>query len=202
MLFKNIITFLIDRFTGRNSGKYSVQDRVFTTPNLVTISGILLTWFYVFQVYAGFLLALVPITCVIICLSDALDGFLADRLNEHSKYGKLLDPVRDRLFTFALLWNVWYIAGNVVLFPIFIALFAESSILLRGAIIFRRTGKPSEVHAIGKVRTFVQWLATMGVVVQEYWFGSSFIDPLLFTWIVAVASIMAFCYYFCPFEKK
>ena len=55
-------------------------------------------------------------------LTDFLDGYLARKLNQTTKLGKLLDPVADRLYIFATILALsatgyvpWWLAGLVIL---------------------------------------------------------------------------------------
>ncbi len=54
-------------------------------------------------------------------ISDALDGYLARRLNQSSSFGAFIDPVADKLMVVCALamliqdYNVWYITVSAAL---------------------------------------------------------------------------------------
>ncbi|MCP5165002.1 MAG: CDP-alcohol phosphatidyltransferase family protein [Pseudomonadales bacterium] len=89
-------------------------------------------------------------------LSDALDGFLARRLNAHSRVGAALDPIADKvLVTVAFLSFAcsglipWYLAGAVILRDLVIVTGAACYHLLIGPLEFAAT-------TLSKVNMFVQ----------------------------------------------
>src|SRR5690349_6566554 len=78
----------------------------------------------VFIVLGDYVAALVVL--IVASVSDLLDGYLARRLNQITKLGRLLDPAADRLYIFAALiglaardlvpwWNVIVIVARDVL---------------------------------------------------------------------------------------
>jgi len=76
-----------------------------TIPNLVTISGFVFIFFYVWNFLSGGANWISFFFLFLAGFSDALDGFLARRLNQESLLGSILDPLRDRVILVAILWN-------------------------------------------------------------------------------------------------
>lgn len=78
-------------------GDEVVLDRVATIPNLITAVRILLiplfAWIFLLGESDGAALVLL----VVIGSTDWVDGFVARRIGQVSKLGKLLDPVADRM---------------------------------------------------------------------------------------------------------
>lgn len=194
-LFEKGCTFLVDRFTGRNAKKFEAHDEIMTFPNMVTICGILWTFLYIVMYAFEICTYLIPVLVVLIVLTDMIDGWLADRFNQHSKYGKILDPVRDRIFTLALLGNILVIVGIVTLLPIVFLVMSELYLTLYYREEYRKTGKVPDVHWIGKARSALQWLLGFTIIVQYYWLGMIYISPMLLIMIMALASMFAFFHY-------
>ncbi|MFA5831831.1 MAG: CDP-alcohol phosphatidyltransferase family protein [Candidatus Paceibacterota bacterium] len=193
-LFGKAWTFLIDRFTGRNAHTFEVRDRIMTRANMMTMSGIVLTTFYLAQYYYGFWLMFIPVVCPLIAGTDGCDGFLADYYNEHSKWGKIMDPVRDRFFTFVLLGNIWVIGGKLVLAPL-LAVIGFELLIGIGALILSFVGDVPNVHCVGKIRAAVQWTAGYLIIAQYYWLGFFFIPIAWLVWVMALASVFAYLFY-------
>lgn len=194
-LIEKAWTFLADRFTGRNAKSFTVHRSIMTIPNMVTISGILWTIIYTVQYSFGIATGLIPFLVVLIVLTDAADGYLADRLNQHSSYGRVLDPVRDRLFTAALLGNLWIIAGKAVLVPIGLLVLSEVLLALEAMVLYHISGEMPVVHWIGKARSALQWVLGYAVLFQTYWLGQVIVSPVILTYVMAFASIAAYIYY-------
>jgi phosphatidylglycerophosphate synthase len=193
-MFEKVWTFLVDRFSGRNAKNFEVRDRIMTRANMMTMLGIGLTTLYLSQYYYGFWLVFIPVICPLIVGTDGCDGFLADYYNEHSKWGKILDPFRDKYFTFVALGNIWIIGGNTVLVPIVVIVSLELMIALE-SLVMSLNGETLEVHWIGKARSAIQWVAGYAILVQYYWIGHAFLSPFFLTCIMAGASAVAYCYY-------
>lgn len=86
-------------------------------------------------------------------LTDFLDGYLARKLKQTTKLGKLLDPVADRLYIFATLLALsatgyvpWWLAGLVIL---------RDLLMLISLPILASVGhRTLPVHYLGKASTF------------------------------------------------
>lgn len=72
-----------------------------TTPDKLTMSRILLTFVFMFFLFSQGVLAksLALFTFLIASFTDFLDGFLAKRNNQVTDFGKLMDPVADKILT-------------------------------------------------------------------------------------------------------
>jgi cardiolipin synthase len=128
--------------------------RILTAPNLISIArlaGVPL-FLYLFLVAEQQVAALVVLA--VGGTTDWLDGWLARRLGQVSRFGELLDPVADRLYILATL--VAFVARELVPWPFAAALLAREAVLLVGLGLLRRTGYgPPPVHYAGKTATFI-----------------------------------------------
>ena len=136
---------------------------IFTIPNIITLARIVLIPCFVVAFYlptrnAGL------ITAAIFCLAgftDWLDGFLARKLNQTSRFGAFLDPVADKLIVAVALvllvgryGSVWITIPAVVIVSREIAISALREWM---AEIGQRT--KVSVSYIGKLKTAIQILA-------------------------------------------
>lgn len=101
-------------------------------------------------------------------ISDALDGYLARRLNQSSAFGAFIDPVADKLMVVCALamliqdYNVWYITISAALMisrEVFISALRE---------FMSSRGKRDDIAVsnIGKYKTAAQMLGIMGLIWQ------------------------------------
>lgn len=95
-------------------------------------------------------------------VTDQLDGFLARRWHVESRFGKLADPLADRLMLDAaaiLLWLddklPWYAAAIIVL---------RDVILVGGYRLLMPRGVELEVSLLGKAATWLLYLA-LGILI-------------------------------------
>lgn len=126
--------------------------RVLTIPNVISIvrlAGVpLFLWLVLGPEADGWALGVLMLSGI----SDFLDGYLARRLNQMSKFGEILDPVADRLYILAVVFGLawrdiipWWLA---ILLP-------GRDLFLWGLVPFLRTRGYSAlpVHFLGKAAT-------------------------------------------------
>lgn len=101
-------------------------------------------------------------------VSDAVDGYLARRLNQSSAFGAFIDPVADKLMVVCALtiliqdYNVWYISVSAAIMisrEIFIS-------ALREFMSSRGKRDTIAVSNSGKYKTAAQMLGIMGLIWQ------------------------------------
>ena len=69
---------------------------VWTIPNVLTIIRIILIPVFVVLFFKGYKMAALGVFCAA-SLTDMLDGYLARKLNQITDFGKLFDPLADKL---------------------------------------------------------------------------------------------------------
>jgi len=75
---------------------------VWTIPNVLTIIRIILIPVFVVLFFKGQKIAALCVFCVA-SLTDMLDGYLARRLNQITDFGKLFDPLADKLMVLTVM---------------------------------------------------------------------------------------------------
>jgi CDP-diacylglycerol---glycerol-3-phosphate 3-phosphatidyltransferase len=132
-------------------------------PNLLTLLRIALIPVFVIIFYLPYPWAS-PITALIFALAsvtDWLDGWLARRWNETSRFGEFLDPVADKLMvTVALVLTLQADARVILAIPVIIIIGREIAIsALREWMAVLGARRRVAVSWIGKIKTAVQMLA-------------------------------------------
>jgi cardiolipin synthase len=136
--------------SGRSAG--FLNGEVVNVPNLLSFLRIALVPVFLWFLLDEFFLAAIVVLAVA-GLTDFLDGYLARKLNQTTKLGKMLDPVADRLYIFATLLALsatgyvpWWLAGLVIL---------RDLLMLVSLPILASVGYRSlPVHYLGKASTF------------------------------------------------
>jgi cardiolipin synthase len=136
------------------SGKSAsfINGEVINVPNLLSILRIALVPVFLWFLLDEFFLAAIFVLAIA-GLTDFLDGYLARRLNQITKLGKMLDPVADRLYIFATLLALsvtgyvpWWLAALVIL---------RDVLMLISLPVLASVGyKSLPVHYLGKASTF------------------------------------------------
>jgi cardiolipin synthase len=136
--------------SSKNAG--FLKGEVLNIPNLLSFLRIALVPVFLWLLLEELFLAAITVLAVA-GLTDFLDGYLARKLNQTTKLGKMLDPVADRLYIFATLLALsatgyvpWWLAGLVIL---------RDFLMLVSLPILASVGYRSlPVHYLGKASTF------------------------------------------------
>jgi cardiolipin synthase len=137
--------------------------RIFTVPNQITLLRLgFLPVFLTLIAYQRYKWALLVL--VVAGLSDAIDGLLARKLNQHSSLGAYLDPIADKLLlssSFIILaYNTriaWWTTIIVISRDILMLTVATVIILISGY-------RPFPPSVLGKLTTFFEIILVFSVV--------------------------------------
>jgi cardiolipin synthase len=143
-----------------------------TAANMITIVRLLLVPAVIYWLLSGeWRLAFAGF--VIAGVSDAVDGFIARRFNQHSKLGAYLDPIADKL----LLVSVFVVLGMLGELPLWLVIAAVSrDALIVGAVVLASLmASPLEMKPllVSKANTAVQ-IVLASVVLAEVAFAMDF----------------------------
>jgi cardiolipin synthase len=124
-------------------------------PNLITVGRIVLVPVVIWAITSGNML-LAFWLFVAAGISDAVDGFLAKRLNAQTEFGAYLDPLADK----ALLMSIYVTLSIEGLLPRWIVIAVVSrDIMIMGAVVLSWVmNRPVEIHPliVSKLNTTAQ----------------------------------------------
>ena len=166
-------------------------NRVLTIPNLVTFTRLLGVGLFWWVLLVEDNIALAGWLIFIIGWTDWIDGYLARRLDQSSKLGKVLDPVADRLMIASAV--VGGLIVGVVPVPIGVLLITRE--LLVGVVALYlavRVGGTIEVRYLGKLATFILYGAIPGFYVAAAGFMEWLLLPA--AWLAAVVGLILYWY--------
>jgi CDP-diacylglycerol---glycerol-3-phosphate 3-phosphatidyltransferase len=168
-------------------------------PNLLTLSRIFLTvilWFLCDQANVwGAFLGIIVFT--VAAMTDFFDGFLARKLNQTSSFGKILDPIADKLL---ILTAMFIFASQQILSWWMVILIAVREILVTASRLFLFTeGKVIPAEAAGKVKTIFQMITISLVLVYRFfwllpltqdWMGNFDIQAMKVIHVLMIATLV------------
>lgn len=131
------------------------------------------------------------IILIIICawFTDILDGWVARKTNQISDSGKLIDPVADKIFVFALI-IIFYLKGRVELFYLTAVLGRDLLILAGGYIVRKKTEIVLPSNLLGKICVLV-----MGIYFLTVLFSLTGITDII-KWISLILIVLSLIVYF------
>jgi cardiolipin synthase len=173
---------------------------VYNLPNILTISRIVVIPLIFLSIYftSYFWAMLAAILFVLASITDYFDGYLARARNQTSAFGRLLDPIADKLLVATALVVILakpdMYSLHISIIPVFVILCRE--ILVSGLREFLRevnVGLP--VTKLAKWKTAFQMVALSMMMFRELWIGWSYLGEFLL-WVAAVLTfITGYQYY-------
>lgn len=140
-------------------------------PNLLTISRVLaipaiILSFYIENKYASFITISI---FMFACITDFFDGYLARTWQVQSKFGRLFDPIADKLIVVSTIIMLIYTQkiNDLTIIPSIIIICRE--ILIPGLREFLiATNVKLPVSRVGKIKTSIQMVAVVALIMNDY----------------------------------
>jgi CDP-diacylglycerol--glycerol-3-phosphate 3-phosphatidyltransferase len=134
-------------------------------PNKLTILRIVLTLAFIFFLFLGGVSAKVTALAIFILASmtDMLDGFIAKRNNEITDFGKLMDPIADKI----LVLSAFMIFVGMGIIPDWMVIvITATEVTVTGLRMFARTrNKVISADATGKHKTVWQVFSILAILI-------------------------------------
>ena len=134
---------------------------MWTLSNIISFVRILLVFPLGYYIWTDQLIPFI-IVCLIGSLSDILDGHLARKLNQVTEFGKIIDPLADKIFVGVAAFIMAIL--NIIPLWFFIVIITRDVLILIGGIYAQRKLKyvlPS--NYMGKIAVIILSLTIMGM---------------------------------------
>lgn len=163
-------------------------------PNAITVFRILLIPVFAWQFLEGNYYVAAAIYLVA-WFSDVLDGFIARKFNLITNFGKLFDPLADKLLNMTALFLLAYKGIIPLVFPI-ILLAKELILVIGGGILLKYSKVVVSAKWSGKIATF---LFTVAVILMLFPQVQTF--AVILAWIAMASAFVALIDYAVGFFK-
>jgi cardiolipin synthase (CMP-forming) len=175
---------------GARGRREVVHDRVLTVPNAVSLLRLLglpgFVWLMIGVHAYGWAVALLSVFAA----TDWVDGYLARRLGQVSRLGKILDPLVDRLFMATVVLTMWLGVGWLPWWMAALVLGRDAVLVAAALALFGRLPDIA-VTKTGKFATFTLMFALPGIMIGHLeWFGAPLL--LLAGWLLAITGLVAY----------
>ncbi len=135
-------------------------------PNMITIIRIILVPIYLMVFFSALenRILLAGLVFILAGISDVLDGHIARKYNLQTKLGTVLDPLADKMMTFAIL--ISFTVAKFIPTWILIALgIKEILLIIGGAILyFSKSNQVVSSNKYGKAATTLFYAATLSII--------------------------------------
>ena len=123
----------------------------------------------------------------VVAVTDFLDGFLARRLGAESRFGRIADPLADRLLVGVGLVGVLLLGGVSPVAPVI--LLVRDVAIVGGAVYLLRRGVDLRVNMAGKISSTLTMIATGTAML----FDQAWVDVVL--WAAVALAVGTFANY-------
>ena len=172
---------------------------MYSLPNILTISRMVVipVSFMMVYIQASVWHLLAAVLFLVASITDYLDGYLARARNETSAFGRLLDPIADKLLVTSALVVILAVPGMVVCklsyIPVIVILCREILVSgLREFLMEVKVGMP--VTRLAKWKTGFQMTALSMMLLKGFWLWGGIGEILL--WIAGVLTFITGYQYF------
>lgn len=142
------------------------NENIWNVPNVLTMARLFGVAVFIALYAAGSLRG--ALTVFVACAAtDVLDGFIARKYNLITSFGKLMDPLADKLLTLAALVCLT-IEGLVPLWLLLIVAVKEAFMVWGGIFVLRRKKMVVQSDYIGKAATVTFIAAITATFLHEY----------------------------------
>ncbi len=165
---------------------------VWNTPNILTIMRLLLIpVFCVLMIKDKMTASLVVF--LVAGATDLLDGYLARKQNEITAFGKLMDPLADKLMVLCLM--IGLTVKNIIPLPAFIILIVKEAIMGAGTLFLLKRNKVVYSKPIGKIAQFTLFVALVLCFFHADFNRMGFPLHLYLLWLGVALAIVSLFYY-------
>lgn len=141
------------------------RENIWNVPNILTMLRIAMIFLFVWQFVMGRHIAAMVIF-VLAGVTDFLDGYIARKQGLVTNFGKLMDPLADKLMLLTALVCLT-VAGLVPRWLVIVELVKEAFMIIGGFYMLRR-GIVVQAKMIGKVATVAFIFAVVATFLHEY----------------------------------
>lgn len=171
------------------------KKELFSIPNILCYFRILLVPVFVYTYFCSGLdnrHMVATAVLIVSSLSDFLDGYIARKYDMVTEFGKLIDPVADKLTQFAVACVLMYTYPSYILLVIIIIL-KDGMLLFVGYFIYKKTGSHlAQAELPGKIATAVFFVVS--IVLVAFHIPNSMLSTVLIYITFALMCIAMFYY--------
>ena len=178
--------------------------RIWTVPNVLTMLRMALIPVYWVLMSKG---RMIPALCVYVAasLTDLLDGYIARRYNQITDFGKLMDPLADKLMVLSVMLSMIIpMGGRPAILPLlpFLIVMGKDLLMVLGGLFMYKKGIVVYSKVIGKAAQFVMVCSLLCAFFYGYFDSIGMPVYLWLLWAAVALTVCALVYYAADIIKK
>ena len=163
-------------------------------PNILTVARIILTAFFVFLINQGGFVSTSIAAAVFLfaSLTDYYDGYFAKKKNLVTNFGKIMDPIADKLLILAAFFV--FLRMDIIAGWMFVLIFLRETLVTGSRLLAIRKGKVLAAEKAGKFKTVSQIIVIsfilMFVILRESSLSRTWGESVFFGWHAVITLLM------------
>ena len=172
-----------------------MKEKIWNIPNVLTMLRIALIGVFIWQYAQGKPFVALAVF-VVAGMTDYLDGYIARKRNLITSFGKLMDPLADKLMLITVLYCLM-MDGLVPMWLVVVVVAKELLMVLGGYFLYRE-GHVVQARTVGKVAQVVFVAAVVTTFLHEY------VAPVnvVLLYVAAALSICAMVWYMVDVRRR
>jgi len=142
--------------------------QIFTISNLISFFRLILAvpfWFLLDDINSGSMRYYIFGLCLFAAGTDILDGFLARKLKQVTEFGKIIDPLADKIVVGVIIIKL-YIIGEIPLYYFLMILGRDLIIFIGGILLSLKIDKVLSSNALGKITVIIIGIVILLIIIQ------------------------------------
>jgi len=173
----------------------NTKDDFLNVPNCITLLRIMLIPVFCFFIYNERYFA-AAVVFLIAGLTDIFDGYMARKLNKITSWGKLLDPVGDKIMQLSVLL-ILTVQHIIPVFILYIVAIKELLMIIGGILIYRSKNLIVTSNWYGKAATLIFYIAVTVIVLIK----PNIMYTCILIGIAVVSTLFAFFMYIEKYRR-
>ncbi len=129
--------------------------------------------------------------CLFAAVTDLLDGYFARKYNEVTEFGKIIDPLADKLLM-AIIVIKLYLIGEIPAFYFWIVILRDVIIFAGGIFVSNKIGKVLPSNLLGKITIISIGLFVLGIILNVRTINWLYQFLMYLSLLLSIASIFGY----------
>ena len=144
------------------------KKEIYTKSNIISLFRLILAiplWFLLDNFNSPGIRYITFTVCLIASFSDILDGYLARRYNETTEFGKIIDPLADKVAVGVIIIKL-YLIGQISAYYFLMIILRDIIIFLGGIFVAKKIGRVLPSNALGKITVINIGIIILLIILQ------------------------------------
>ncbi len=183
--------------------KFTIRE-ISTASNFLSILRLILAiplWFLFDYLYTPGFRIIILFACLFTVFTDTLDGYLARRFNQVTEFGKIIDPLADKVVVGIVIIKL-FTMSEIPFYYLIMILGRDILIFLGGIIVTRKINRVLPSNVLGKLTVINISLVVIAIVIGINKDSILYVSLFDLSIILMIASLIAYFIRATEFLKR